>query len=170
MAIIWTDDLDDALREFAGMGMSSSKIAEKINARFNLPRGITKNSVVGRSHRVGIKLQYRPGGQPNPAPVEAKPKVEAKAKPKANTPTVKKEKKADRGEQPMKKVAILQTMFDEPLPYVGKRITDLGMFDCRWTDSSGHPGSFVFCAKRKQSGSSYCAEHHARVYVPPRPR
>ena len=36
------------------------------------------------------------------------------------------------------------------------------MDTCRWTDSNGAP--WVFCDRPGRAGSSWCAEHHARVF------
>lgn len=35
--------------------------------------------------------------------------------------------------------------------------------ECRWTDSTKAP--WIFCGEECQAGSSYCPEHHARVYA-----
>ena len=36
------------------------------------------------------------------------------------------------------------------------------MDTCRWTDSNGAP--WTFCDRPCRAGSSWCAEHHARVF------
>lgn len=36
------------------------------------------------------------------------------------------------------------------------------MDTCRWTDSNGSP--WTFCDRPCRPGSSWCAEHHARVF------
>lgn len=40
---------------------------------------------------------------------------------------------------------------------------------CKWAEGTG--GNYVFpCKNRVEAGVSYCATHHAMVYIPPEER
>lgn len=112
--------------------------------------GITRNAVMGIIHRHGKRKT-------------ALKKVSLKG-------IVRKKPKAPRQkvEQPKTKLTIPQKYvpISEPFPektFVktkGKKLLDLGPFDCRWVWDDGS-----FCAKPTMM-CSYCTEHKAIVYVP----
>ncbi|MEM7568617.1 MAG: GcrA family cell cycle regulator [Pseudomonadota bacterium] len=64
----WTDERIEALRKHWDEGLSASQIAEKLG------EGVTRNAVIGKAHRLGLKSR--------PSPVKSEP-AQAKAKPKA---------------------------------------------------------------------------------------
>ena len=160
MIIRWTDEMDAVLRELASKGCSAREIAEEVKKIFPLAQTATKNSIIGRAGRQRIPLC-----RPNHSPIK---------KQKINTEPIKKEKPVKavkkRGEKQMDKPVLQKIVVPEKIEISGKRIIDLGAYDCRWTDSNGHPGDFIFCAKPKKDGSSYCAEHHARNFMPAKKR
>jgi hypothetical protein len=44
-----------------------------------------------------------------------------------------------------------------------KEFEHVGKYECRWAEGDRAP--FDFCAVPVKAGSSYCEEHHARVWV-----
>ncbi|MEM1021747.1 MAG: GcrA family cell cycle regulator [Sphingomonadales bacterium] len=66
----WTDERIEALRKLWDEGLSASQIAEKLG------EGVTRNAVIGKAHRLGLK------SRPSPVKSEA-----AAAKPKPKAPT-----------------------------------------------------------------------------------
>jgi len=67
----WTDEILEALRvAWCVKGQSSSEIARDLNRRFGTK--FTRNSIVGKTHRVGFVQDYqlRPNSPTNPGPVE----------------------------------------------------------------------------------------------------
>lgn len=150
--ILWTYQMDVMIRELAAKGMTGTQIADTLNKTMELPRPATRNAVIGRCHRQGIELHNH----------------SQKPKPQKKKVVVKQEQKKAKP-----KVAVEKIVLPEPVEIYSdiqtdkKRIIDLGVFDCRWTESVGHPSTFEFCGARKKPGSSYCAEHHARVYIKP---
>jgi hypothetical protein len=43
-------------------------------------------------------------------------------------------------------------------------LTEAGQSRCRWIVSREGFGHFLICGRRVQTGSSYCTEHHGRVW------
>lgn len=67
----WTDDRIEALKKHWDDGLSASQIAEKLG------EGVTRNAVIGKAHRLGLKSRPSPV-KSDPAPAKAKPKAKAK--------------------------------------------------------------------------------------------
>ena len=144
----WTDEIDAVLKDLAAQGYSSGKITDILNEKFTLSRPVTRNAVVGRCARKGYQLQSTKFKNR-----VVQKKVATKSTYVPNQPKV------------VKKIEVpKEPDYEIDRPYTGIRIADLESFHCRWTDGVGHPSTFTFCGERKKTGSSYCTEHHNRVY------
>src|SRR5687767_2748587 len=78
----WTDERIDRLKDLWSQGMTASQIADELG-------GVSRNAVIGKAHRLGLKARPSPvkANEPKPAP---KPKeAEAKAAPKPAPPRAK---------------------------------------------------------------------------------
>ncbi|MEP5117863.1 MAG: GcrA family cell cycle regulator, partial [Marinomonas sp.] len=64
----WTDERIDSLKNMWEKGLTASQIAEELG-------GVSRNAVIGKAHRLGLKSR--------PSPVKAKPKAKKGAKPAA---------------------------------------------------------------------------------------
>ena len=64
----WTDERIDALKGMWEKGLTASQIAEELG-------GVSRNAVIGKAHRLGLKSR--------PSPVKAKAKTAKGAKPAA---------------------------------------------------------------------------------------
>ena len=64
----WTDDRIDILKKLWAKGLSASQIAGQIGD------GVTRNAVIGKAHRLGLKSR--------PSPVKSDPKKPKKPAPK----------------------------------------------------------------------------------------
>jgi GcrA cell cycle regulator len=64
----WTDERIDSLKNMWEKGLTASQIAEELG-------GVSRNAVIGKAHRLGLKSR--------PSPVKAKPKAKKDAKPAA---------------------------------------------------------------------------------------
>lgn len=124
--------------------------------------GITRNAVMGIVHRAGKrrnppKIFRRVQSSKPRVAVEkpAKPKIEKKrAAPKPKTEKFIVFEKYIKATEPFPELT-----FGE---FKGKRMLELGPFDCRWIwDDKSYCG-------RPAVGCSYCPEHKAIVYTPPR--
>jgi len=72
----WTDERIDSLKNMWEKGLTASQIAEELG-------GVSRNAVIGKAHRLGLKSR--------PSPVKAKPEAKkgAKPAPKAKKPAAK---------------------------------------------------------------------------------
>ena len=73
----WTDDRIKQLKGLWEKGLSASQIATELG------EGITRNAVIGKAHRLGLKsrpspLKAVPPAKPAPKPVKEKPAAEEK--------------------------------------------------------------------------------------------
>lgn len=140
----WTDERLERLRRLWAEGMSASKIGVQM--------GISKNSVVGKVHR--LKLPSRP------SPIQPRSEPKAKRAPKQTLPPVKPEQIVK--EEPKPAVVARQV---EPVkkPVAAPRV--IADRPCQWP--FGDPGEtgFRFCGCPSERGRPYCAEHVAVAYV-----
>ena len=142
----WDEDRVGRLRELLMLGKTASQIA------YALGGGITRSSVIGKVHRLGLALN-----------------VETKTA---------RDRKLDRARSSGKRRAAKQPpavrlIVPEPMPVdcasdvARKPLSDLDPGDCKFP--VGHPGEpgFGFCAAGRVEGLPYCAEHAARCFVVP---
>ena len=137
---VWNAEHDQFIRDNRG-ALSAEQIAKKINDLFGW--AITRNSVIGRSHRLGL---------PNIKPVP-KPKL-----PKA--PRIAGEYKARK--------APTKQFISPPVPVEPMNVlfSDLHPFHCR--EIVGQDGfESLSCGHPKIENSSYCRWHHAVNYTTP---
>jgi hypothetical protein len=115
-------------------GFTSREIAQKLGREFDFP--FTRNSIIGKMHRLCLPPRVKPITQPKPKKVYARRKRKQGAGP---------------GRIIMQKV-------QQPRADVGEPITiyQLGFGDCRYP-LGNYP--YVYCGREQQEGSSYCPEH-----------
>ena len=127
----WTEERVNELKRLWETGKSASEIGKIL--------GVSKNSIIGKAHRLKLK------GRPSPIQQGASlPKVrpqKRKEAPKPRPPVV-----------------------AEPAPIRVARRTGKGP-KCLWP--IGDPGDpdFHFCEGPAVPGKPYCAEHCARAYI-----
>ncbi|MGF1606095.1 MAG: GcrA family cell cycle regulator [Rhodothalassiaceae bacterium] len=134
----WNDERIELLKKLWDQGLSASQIAAELGT------GVTRNAVIGKAHRLGLKPR------PSPLKTEAKPVIQTKDsqdRPEGTKPKRRKRPVA-------KKVTLL----------------DLTERMCKWP--IGHPGDpdFHFCGKPCQPGMPYCQEHCGVAYQAQQPR
>ena len=155
----WLPEHSAALRDLRVRGMSYSKIADTINARFKT--AYTRFAALSRGQRMGLGGLDRPepslpGGADRPLPavpecpsvqpppeVRARPTADVFCWPKAYSETV---------EQPKLRCA------DVVPRHVS--LVDLEPRDCRYPyggDSEGE--ALTYCGQPRRPGSSYCTPH-----------
>ena len=151
----WTDERIDQLKQLWEKGLTASQIADK------LAGGISRNAVIGKAHRLGLKAR--------PSPVksgEGMPMAEAAAEVRpaaaAATPVA---------EAPRPKPVAARPAAPVATGGSGKTsLLDLSDKICKWP--IGHPGEpdFHFCGKPAQPTFPYCGEHCAVAYQAQLPR
>ncbi|RME67195.1 MAG: global cell cycle regulator GcrA-like protein, partial [Alphaproteobacteria bacterium] len=70
----WTDERIAKLRKLWDDGLSASQIAQKLG-------NVTRNAVIGKAHRLGLKARPSPVKQETPPPKAAPKKPKSAAKP-----------------------------------------------------------------------------------------
>jgi GcrA cell cycle regulator len=135
----WTPDRIKVLMALWDEGLPTSEIGRRL--------GVTKNAVVGKVHRLGLKQRQSPIRQS--AATSAQPK---KAKPAVAPRTA-----ANSQEAPVAKTLM-------PSGDV-VRLEGLTSSMCCWPE--GEPGTeeFHFCGKPAIAEKPYCEAHCARAYV-----
>ena len=166
-AVDWTPERTKILIALWEEGLPTSEIGRRLD--------VTKNSVVGKVHRLGLKKRASPiraqGSKAAKAP--AKAKETAAAKPKAAAKTV-----ASTAPAPAAKAAPaapapkpISAPVKAAAPVRDKseviRLDTLNNSMCSWPE--GEPGTpeFHFCGEPALSDKPYCAPHCARAYVKP---
>ena len=128
MAIDWTPDRIKTLMALWAEGISTLEIGRRL--------GVTKNSVVGKVHRLGLPKRQSPISSSPRTPRIAKPTVPIRIKPQTVPISVN-----------MVKMEKLTT----------------GM--CKWPEGEPGHEDFRFCGQPALEGKPYCAAHCARAYV-----
>jgi len=133
--VAWTDEVIKELKRLVAKKLSAQQIATKLDC------GASRNAVIGKAHRLGLKLAPQ-AKRPRRAVLPAAP--EATQQPAAPA-----------GETP-----------DEIPPHAPGlpcRLADLALGMCRYPYGDRPP--YTFCGQRVWAeGSSWCAEHARIVY------
>ena len=165
-AVDWTPERTKILIALWEEGLPTSEIGRRLD--------VTKNSVVGKVHRLGLKKRASPiraqGSKAAKAPAKAKETAPAKAKTAAPASASASAKTA-----PVAKAAPAPKPISAPIKAVAPvrdkseviRLDTLNNSMCSWPE--GEPGTpeFHFCGEPSLSDKPYCAPHCARAYVKP---
>ena len=136
----WTEKMVEDLRQMWIEGLTANEIAKKL--------GVSKNSIVGKVHRLCLTAR--------PSPIKKKDEA---APEKDVAPT--QEVLPVREIKPIKGAAASITANAE-----GKvRLVDLDSHTCRWPLGDPRDEDFSFCGKKVRSGQTYCDEHAVMAYV-----
>ena len=153
----WTPERTNALIALWDEGHSTAEIGRRL--------GVTKNSVVGKVHRLRLPKRGSPihGGSGHSARSEApvslhrapaapRPAASIMARP-APTPVVARP-------QPM----IPQAVY-EPMPTNVIKLSALTSDMCSWPIGDPGTAGFRFCGRSAVTGKPYCGEHCSIAYV-----
>jgi GcrA cell cycle regulator len=124
---MWNDEKIAKLKKLWQEGLTTGEIGKRL--------GVSKNAVVGKAHRLGLKGRPSPIKRPEAANVAAPAPA---AGPVA---------------APKKDQAKIFTL------------TDLTHNTCRWPIGDPKHEDFHFCGKPIYPGKPYCLEHCAQAYV-----
>jgi GcrA cell cycle regulator len=128
---MWNDEKIAKLKKLWSEGLTTGEIGKRL--------GVSKNAVVGKAHRLGLK------GRPSPIKrQEAAAPVSSPATPGAASPAPSAPKK--------EQVKIFT-------------LTDLTHNTCRWPIGDPKHEDFRFCGKAVYPGKPYCLDHCAQAYV-----
>lgn len=155
--IKWTPYIIEKAKELIASGATRGEIADIL--------GCTRNSVIGKLHRLGIRCEKRTaatqGGRPGGVK-EYKPRVRKQAPAGSRRPH------AVESSQP-------QPGGSEPAPCLPAASIEMNPCDiwdltnrrCKWIEGDPRQ-SYFFCGAPSKDGSSYCKSHHKRVWERPR--
>ena len=138
----WTPEMDARLRELTAKEMTSGAIGKLM--------GKTRNSIIGRRRRLGIKL----------SPVEASKKRSESGK-------------RNRPKPPRPAVAPAPQVVAIPIEQLTAAVSveDIGSRQCRWTGDLPaliRLDTPLYCGAPTAEGQSWCPTHRARVFQPRR--
>lgn len=170
----WTDQMVEDLKKMWKEGLTTGEIGKRLN--------VSKNSIVGKVHRLGLSGRPSPikkkeeatpkatenkSVSPKPAPEKAAP---SKAPAKTNVKQKPAEAPKDNFQTCLNKE--LEKNFLSPNNKEKKNngfvtLTDLDSHTCRWPIGDPKDENFHFCGKKVKIGQTYCEEHAAIAYVKP---
>src|SRR5229473_2764722 len=145
----WTEEHSKALRELLESGMSYSRIADAINAKFKT--AYSRNATIGRAKRMGLAGPDRPKNWPKPILSAEAPRL----------PRLR-ERLASESRRPM---PVFESMGPVKLRCVQidpRRLplVDLEPGDCRYPYGGDEEGEAItFCGHPRREGFSYCTPH-----------
>lgn len=153
----WTDERIGLLKKMWKDGKSAAEIAK------TLGKGVTRNAVIGKAHRMGLSGRPSPIKKPVPAAKKETPKKEvvkniAKKLAVAETRPVKASPFAREPEplkKPLKEIAPLNG---------GIPLVDLSERMCKWPIGDPRDDDFTFCGHPIRVGTPYCPGHAAAAY------
>jgi GcrA cell cycle regulator len=147
----WAEEHSQALREYLERGLSFSRIADAINARFNC--AYSRNATIGRARRMGLS-----------GPARAEDSARPKPRPKPRPARLKK-MRARLAAKSRPRLAVFKRARALKLRCVGivprhLSLVELEPGDCRYPYGGDQEGEAItFCGHPSREGSSYCVSH-----------
>lgn len=137
----WDDTRVEELKRWHAQGLSASEIAARM-----YPGGLTRNAVIGKLSRLGLRRDHVAKNKPRPRRA-VKAKVE---------PVIRLDKPPKLHAEPLP----VDPIHEKPT----RTVATIERGECRWP--IGHPGEpgFGFCGCPAISGLPYCDTHRARAY------
>ena len=177
----WTDKMVEDLKKMWKDGMTTGEIGKKL--------GVSKNSIVGKVHRLGLSGRPSPIKKKDPSEKSSAAPSET-PKNTATTPNSKKEKSssiststvsaskedkntsekkssAPTAEPVLEEVVFTPVLKKNPQKNGKTTLVDLDNHTCRWPIGDPKDENFHFCGKKVKIGQTYCDEHAAIAYVKP---
>jgi GcrA cell cycle regulator len=159
VGLTWTKERIERLKELWTEGLSASQIAAELG------EGVSRNSVLGKAHRLGLAQGERKGASmprprnpphsPDPAPA-AEPPPQNKPDP---APMMSDRPPAEAAELPHRDEAVVPRS-------EGVTIMELREGVCRWPLGDPTTPEFRYCGARAVEGLPYCAHHAQMAYQP----
>ncbi len=166
----WTDERIALLKKMWKEGKSAADIAK------TLGKGVTRNAVIGKAHRMGLSNRPSPIKKTGPAvktvakkdppkkkePPKAAPQKAKSASKKTAAPVVVSGVKSN----PLRpELAEPHKMEKEEIPPGGGvALIDLTERMCRWPIGDPREDDFTFCGRGIRPGTPYCPDHAGMAY------
>jgi GcrA cell cycle regulator len=148
----WTNERVEELRRLWGQGQTASRIADLLG-------GVTRNAVIGKAHRLGLRGRPSPirrdesGAVMRAAPV-ARVSVPAPQPAKTELPPMEASREAARN----------VPLPPAPAPSQPKTAGAGGMRSCSWPMGDPKQPGFHFCGAEAVPGRPYCTTHCGMAY------
>lgn len=185
--MVWDDESIKQLIKLWDKGLSTTEIAKKMN--------VSKNSVVGKVHRLCLKARPSPIKKKsadadnakaedtlfsqiqetvNDKPESKKTNADTEKKQSSGEKEKKTPKKAVKAEVKVKETeqANVQEKVETPnknktdnKPTSNIKLIELDSHTCRWPIGDPRDEDFCFCGKKVRAGQTYCDEHSQVAYV-----
>lgn len=159
----WTDERIALLKKMWKEGKSAADIAK------TLAKGVTRNAVIGKAHRMG--LSGRPSPIKNPPAKKETAAAPKAAKPSASAPLRDSKKTARPAANAKPNLALvkeaeeLKKIEKEAVPIGGGvALIDLTERMCKWPIGDPKEPDFTFCGRGIRMGTPYCPDHAAAAY------
>lgn len=149
--IEWPSQAKARFEELWATDLSCKQIAAALSKEFGLD--LTASSVTGQRNRLGLPTR--------PHPIRDRPKRLPRKSSGLSVSKSKDQRRLDTAPGAVRETDKRAELPARPKP-ASEPVLRPGS-ECQWTDSHGAP--WVFCGATCQAGSSYCPEHHARVYM-----
>jgi GcrA cell cycle regulator len=154
----WTDERIALLKKMWKEGKSAAEIAK------TLGKGVTRNAVIGKAHRMGLSGRPSPIKKPVPVKKDAAAAPARKEAPK----DVKKSAPPSGGKANpalAKETEELKKIEKEMVPLGGGvSLLELNERMCKWPIGDPREADFSFCGRGIRVGTPYCPEHAAMAY------
>ncbi len=142
----WTEEMVEGLRQMWLEGLTANEIAKRL--------GVSKNSIVGKVHRLCLKAR--------PSPIKKKedePIAEAAAETAAEEVSEVSKPEEDSVETEVKAAKKVRKNGHHV------KLMELDSHTCRWPLGDPRDEDFCFCGKKVRMGQTYCEEHANMAYV-----
>jgi GcrA cell cycle regulator len=137
---MWTEEKVRLFEELVALELSASQIGEKM--------GITRNAVIGKAHRMGIRINPNsPQSQLTRLGLRKPPKV------------IRMRPSVPRAAKVFIPGAVLMR---EPTPAGAVAFIDAKPGQCRWFQPNQEGARGLICARDTVPGHSYCKTHYLR--------
>jgi GcrA cell cycle regulator len=159
-SVDWAAEHSEVLREYRAKGMSFSKIAATINAKFNT--AYSRSAAIGRATRMGLA---------GPDQSKALPMHSPKLPPKAKAPQLRKPRERYVPVHPRptpvpERAEPVKLRCVEIVPR-HLSLVDLEAGDCRYPYGGDEDGEAItFCGHSRRANSSYCVAHFHLTRLP----
>jgi len=153
----WTDKMVEDLCLMWKQGLTTGEIGKRL--------GVSKNSIVGKVHRLQLDARPSPIKKKNEA--EDSPVAPTVSEEKTETVEVVAPVKPEKAAAPVKVSGKSNNAAVLSPNTANIKLTDLDNHTCRWPLGDPKDENFHFCGKKVRVGQTYCEEHSAIAYVKP---
>lgn len=148
----WTPDQVAFIKKSIKDGLSAKQVSEAL--------GVTRNSVVAKSWRLGLRFGSSPAASPRSRAQHRKAHPEASD----YVTAVYQRQPRHQPYKPRPQKAMPETIATEN----NVRLVDLAFHSCRWPVAMVE-GEHLFCGAQRDDASSNCAEHRRMAHQPGKP-